>query len=170
MMMGGIILLQQLSMSVFAQSNEVKNLEGTIQWGVPKEGYAMSLSITNQEIAPEQAVVLTVKVKNISQKELLLIESGPGADFNFIVKDAAGKEAPKLRYQLHLEANEGVYTSNVVMSMKPGQVIEYQQNVSRRFDMSLSGKYTVQAYRNVVRKAGHLLVEIKSNILGVRIQ
>ncbi len=123
----------------------------------------MSISLDQNEIDGGYPVFVTAKVKNVSEKLLLLVEDGSDVDFSFEIKDRAGKQVDDLQYQKRLREGPGVYRSKVV-TVSPGEQIEYKLNLSRRFDMSLDGTYTVQAYRSVLKLEGEGGVPLASNV------
>ena len=160
---GGIILSGQIAMSASAQSNEAKNLKETIQWGETKEGFSLSISLDKREISRGQPVLVTVRIKNVSDMELRLVETDSEKDYSFVLKDSEGKELPKLRYQKRLEETKEEFRRKATI-ISPGQVIEYKTNLGRRFDLSLEGEYSIQAQRQVLTNGGVGSVTLVSNI------
>jgi len=164
-----ITMLSQLTMNCFAKPEKDKRQKEDLLWGEANEVFFLSLSLKNREVSSGQPVLVTVRIKNVSDKELRLVETEPAKDYSFIVTDSDGKAVPQLLYQRRLRENKEE-VRRTVTTVAPGQVVEHGFNLSRRFDLTLDGKYSIQAERSVLKSAGDGTVALLSNIEAVTIR
>jgi hypothetical protein len=165
-----VLLSSAISISAESETETETGQKATLSWGKEQEGFCLSICLENQESSAGYPVLVNVRIKNISDEELRLVQTTPERDYSFIVKDSDGNAVPMLRYQQRMQGNDDRpvfrYTRTKVA---PGQVIEYGANLSRCFDLTLTGNYTIQAER-IVRKSGGGVVHLRSNIEAITIR
>lgn len=162
-------LITHFGLSVMAQEGNPKNRGEETHWGESREGFSMTIILAKKEVDAGMPVFVTVSVKNVSTEDLRLVETNPKADFTFVIKDHEGKQVNELEYQKKLHEYQEILRRKVAM-VSAGQQVDYRFNLSRRFDMSLEGTYTVQAHRQVLKLKGQGTVLLSSNVETVIIR
>ena len=112
----------------------------------------MSIDFDKRESYGDSDVWITVWNKNVSAQTKKLSVIVPPNHYIFTVLDSDGKAVPKLRYQIYRETALWC-ASGYGYDIKPGERFGIRFNLSKRFDLSMMGTYTVQCYRNIGRPA-----------------
>ena len=120
-------------------------------WGEPVGGLAISISTEKPAYRPGEPIALKVRLKNVGRTDVRAFEdrysfTGP---YSVTVSLPDGKKAPQTMYakrMFELEAArwEG---SGVTKKLRPGEELVSSEGLSRWFDVTLAGKYTVTAGR-----------------------
>lgn len=118
-------------------------------------------------------VVVQVEMKNISQVDVpdgAPLADGPTTSFQWEVRDSSGKQVAMTDYGLranHLDSPNGVPRvwagSFFSAPLAPGKVITQTLALTKEYDLSKPGKYTVQASR------GDGQTRVKSNIITLTV-
>jgi hypothetical protein len=145
-----ICLFYILLFDVNAQTNKIELDEQL--WGDAREGFALSMILDQKEVKAGLPVILTVIIKNVSRESLPLLETQTELDFDFIVLDESGKNVNELKYQKEL-LKIPIFRL-IKITYLPEQMKEYKFFLNRRFDMSVIGKYKIQARRKVYKIKG----------------
>ena len=134
----------------------------------PKQPFAIVISAVESTVKARSSVPIKVQMTNTSSQDL--DASGnwsdlTGADPNYVfdVRDSTGKLAPKRVYE-HPELQFG---KAIFRTVGPGGSITDTPDISRQYDMSRPGKYTIQVRREIPKGLGKGTV--KSNVITVTI-
>jgi hypothetical protein len=132
------------------QSNPEKDKEIRRVWGKPVGGQAISITTEKVVYAPEEAIILEINFKNIGHEDVRVIEESPLEMYKLIVLLPNGKEAPFTLYGKNANENwrDG---SKAIFVLKPGMQRRVTFMLSRLFDFSLAGKYSVSVKRDVFK-------------------
>jgi hypothetical protein len=164
------VVVSQFTMNAFSESGGEGPQQDMLEWGEAKEGFILSIDMKSQEVDYEEQAIVIMRIKNVSGKERVLLEMRPQRDYSFIVKDSKGESVPLLRYQQKILDNALVIIGRSSTTMAPGQIIEYRMNLSRCYDLSLAGKYIIQAKTTVPRLNGGSGVSLVSNVDTITIR
>jgi hypothetical protein len=124
---------------------------------------------------PEATVTVGLDVKlkviftNNTGKDIHYSAGGParsGPAFDINVRDAEGNPVPETLYGLKLHGKDPHPWSGSVFSatLHPGKTIEEEVSLSKEFDLSKPGKYTVQ-----VQEKNPVFQTVKSNVLTITV-
>lgn len=113
------------------------------------------------EIKPDTPVVLQLALRNTTDKTLVRGESWPEKQFNLDIKDDRGANMPLTRYSEELKVREPLGIASV--KVDPSQELTYNLVISRMYDLTMSGTYTLTATTYVRRQDGKAKIELKSN-------
>ena len=141
------------------------------------EGFTLAIDIRQPDnrLAPAgkrhcfeagKTLYLAVRLKNVSNEKLNITDAYPESDFRIDLLDSKGKIAPLTLYGKNLRLTRLNQWANVRNTISPGESLKYELNLSRQFDLSVMGTYTVQASRRVPKMGGGRGVAVvKSNAL-----
>lgn len=113
-------------------------------YGNPIYGFAMAVKVEKNKIESGLPVWVHVRIKNISDKVQKFYMYNPYKQYVFTVYTPNGKLAYKLKYQ---QIKESKRRGSAIFSgkdIRPGESFTFRFNLSRRFDLSMEGKYTVE--------------------------
>ncbi len=155
-----------------AQANDTseKTEECRREWGTAVDGQAVSIATNKSTYSPEEAITLNVVVKNIGQADVHFIEAMPLLMYTLTVVLPSGKEAPLTLYGKQATENwkDGSMSRRV---LRPSEESIVNFALSRHFDLSLPGTYTIAVRRSVVvGKEDPVIVEAKSNVIEVTVR
>jgi hypothetical protein len=118
-----------------------------------------------------KTLYLVVVLTNVSKDNLDLTDTDAESDFFVALWDSKREPVPTTTYgkKLRLKRlSQWVIDRKVIL---PGKSLKYEINISRQFDLSARGTYTVQASRNVPEKEGRgRKKNLKSNMLVFELQ
>lgn len=121
-----------------------KKMQPSYDYGNPVYGFAMAMLFEKEKIESGLPIWVTVKIKNISNKNLNLYLFDPSKQYLFTIYDSKHNLVPKLRYQLAKDNEFTAISASHQLTLKPGESITVRFNLSRRFDLSKADKYTVE--------------------------
>ena len=131
-----------------AKKEEVKR-----KWGTAVGGQAISIATEKAAYAPEEAIVLNAVFKNVGQDDVYVTEALLLDMYRLTVLLPSGKEAPFTLYGKRAYENwRDGFRRRIIL--KPGQQKRVEFALSRLFDFSLAGEYTVFVQRDVLKQGG----------------
>ena len=98
------------------------------------------------------AVVLTIRLKNVSSRRGHFLETGTYADYDLLVTDEAGGSVPRTDYGRHLAEDER-WGSAILQEIQPDGEVEKSIEVTKVYDLSKPGKYYARVTRVVSAEA-----------------
>jgi hypothetical protein len=134
-----------ISVDAFAGSESEKTVERT--WGTAVEGQALSAMTEKAAYAPGERIILNVSFKNVGREDVKIVQTNPLALYHVSVLLPDGKPAPLTLFGKGT-ANCPIFARSVG-TLRPGQETSATLPLSRLFDFTLSGKYTVSVQRGV---------------------
>jgi hypothetical protein len=143
-----VIVLSAFAMSQngLASENEARDRE---VWGEPAEGQAISISTPQAPYAAGDVISLVIHFKNVGDKEIMTSLTVVLEMYDVTVLLPDGKNAPLTLYgKCHSSSNVRSGSAHG-LPLKPGQIHSSQVVLSRIFDMTLPGKYTIFVERCV---------------------
>jgi len=139
------------------------------KWGKPVGGQAISIAAERTVYAPGAPVLLTVVFKNVGQQDVRIIERNLLATYRIRVLLPSGTGAPLTLFGKTRYANCSDGSASVSF-LKPGEQERARFAISRLFDLSLAGKYTVFVQRHVWTPGNNTsTTEVTSNRLELAI-
>jgi len=115
----------------------------------PMYGLALTMKCDRTFYEPGEPVQVTVQLKNNAVEPRLLEVTNEQQQYRFTALDAEGKPLTPTLYQKRMENPAAVTSAAPGKMLPPGEQLEYQFNLSLRFDFSKAGKYIVQCRREV---------------------
>lgn len=162
-----IVMLVMTGISVAAIGEEPKD------WGLPNDGWHLSLVIEEKEYLVGQPIGIKVVLQNIGQ-DAAKIPWGGGNVLYVIPADVTfsdGEKCPKTFWgERETFAPHG---SNSLMKVAPQEsdTITSITNLNRAYDMTLDGKYTIVVHRNLPSRADpNKWIDVVSNPVVITIK
>jgi len=138
-----------------------------LNWGNPVEGWQLSISVDKDKFLLGEPIYVTMVTKNISNKDLRIPASSKWTTYWFHLRDEFSK-VPLTRFGRRMEENRGE-GSYAEPEIPPDDTIVLEMPVSRLFDLSLSGAYTLEVSRMVFRQGTSEEVPLVSNKISFEI-
>ena len=141
--------------TIHSFGEKANNRNDGFNYSKPMHGVALGMKINikkfNFDGDLDHIILVIVRVKNVSDKKIRLVHlPSLKSTCPFRVIGLSGKDIPKTLYQKRL-SNLNSQKSMGLMGSKihPGEFSEYKFNLSKRFDFSLLGTYTVQYTKKI---------------------
>lgn len=148
--------------------------------------YSLQISAPKADFSPGEEVKIAVTLTNTSTHEIVVRkDKAPDHaefDYQVVVLDETDQSAPKTKYHRLLSKEEDPGTTVFIDSggnftLKPGETLTENLVLNRLFDLSMPGKYKVQAQRETlvgIIPQGKTLRDVagppvKSNVLTINI-
>jgi hypothetical protein len=162
-----------------------KNLQNTSgqDRGEVVEGFTLSAQL--KQLASEGSVAdrrpskigaggvvrVVATLTNTTAKELSFVETDPEVDFIWNVMQSE-KAVPRTLYGSKILERRSSLEEfrRVIVKLPPGKSLPYEFHLSRQFDLSLPGVYTVQVSCNVLRSDGSGTSVLTSNELLLTVE
>jgi hypothetical protein len=147
------------------------------------EGQQLSASLDRNKVGQGERVVLTLSLRNVSDREIYVAISSPETYFDFAVIDPEGKKADLTKYgrrlfpQLYTPTAQDQpsisgainYGYRGAMLNQPGRMVTTQLVLNAVYDMSLRGNYSVLVKRQIRSLDGKRVVQAPANPLKVSV-
>jgi hypothetical protein len=117
-------------------------------WGKAVEGQAVSISSEKMAYAPGERILLHVRFKNVGRKEVRVLRAHSLALYKVSLLLPDGKAAPWTLFGKRQLDGSGEGSRDVDI-LKVGEESRVELELTRLFDLSLDGKYTVSVERAV---------------------
>lgn len=117
---------------------------------------------------PSEPIIIKLTLRNETDAEIYIIETGAGRDNELEIKKASGEKLPlseKGKKRL-----ESPVLRRFVSRIGPGQVVQYKIDVLDSYDLSTNGTYTVTVKRKILLRDRKKFVELESNPVKVVVQ
>ncbi|MCL5104626.1 MAG: copper amine oxidase N-terminal domain-containing protein [Armatimonadetes bacterium] len=124
--------------------------------GVVSEGFQLTAELAHPVVAPGEPVVMTLTIHNVSQKELVLMESYPEHDYTLNILNAHGD-------LLQPTKDTSSVWRNISKQVLPGSHIVYNYSLDKVYDLSTAGDYYITAGQKVFRLDGEGYADVVSN-------
>ena len=128
---------------VLAEEEEKAKAEER-EWGEEVRGLRLSIQLKEYDKKEYGPVTLSIVVKNVSENVVNYIAPSLFFDYGLTVKDSKGDEVPLTRYGERIR-NSGEDFKRALVNLKPEEQKEYTLVVSRYYDLTLPGTYTIVA-------------------------
>lgn len=135
----------------------------------PEPWFSVAIGTAQTVIPSGSDVKFKVTFTNDTRKDLHYAVGGPGRGgppFDINVRDAKGNPVPETSYGLKMHGKDPRPWSGSVFNATshPGEAIELDLILSKEYDLSKPGKYTVQ-----VQERYPALQAVRSNILTITV-
>jgi len=120
------------------------------QWGTPTEGLAISISVPKPVYSPGAPIAMGIALRNVSTTPVPIVVRSVWYDYSLSVRDKDRAELTPTPYatQRIEAAAEG---RRATRDLGPGQVLVEECELSKAFDMTRPGSYTVVATRETYK-------------------
>jgi hypothetical protein len=112
----------------------------------------LTVALTEKGVAGE-ALPITITLRNAGRAVVTYGEVAGIGDYKLAVKDAEGKAIPVTRYgKWWLETvggGGGERYKYVIRKLEPGQSMSLSANLTRLYDLTVAGKYTLVVSRKI---------------------
>lgn len=143
--------------------------EGT-KGGLITEGFQLTAQVEQVNFMPAAPIVLTVTLKNTTDKTLSHLTSRPEIDYPIEVKNKKGEIMPLTRYGQRLKKSSKTFWSIGGSDLVPGEEVSNTFIVNRVFDMTDDDEYTITVTHPVPKLDGHgITVNIVSNVVHLTV-
>ena len=112
-------------------------------------------------------IVAKINFKNVSNQPLFFPDSNPDINYRFTVKDSVGNEVGRTKYGVNTSF-AAIFRSKV-SSLTPSSSLHFKFTLSRIYDMTKSGFYSVYVTRNAYHPKTNQLIEISSDTISVQV-
>ena len=131
--------------------------------------FSVTISAPKASASVRSDVKMKITFANNTGKDLHYGAGGPGRDgpvFDIDIRDGNGKVAPETSYGLKMHGKgPGSFSGSVFSAtVHPGETTEDEVNLSKEYDLSKPGKYTVQ-----VKERNPVFQAMKSNTLTITV-
>ncbi len=109
-----------------------------------------------------ESVFLDIVVTNNNPRIVKLWESFPARDFEIEVKDSKGLLVPLTKYGQTVKQMARAYR-NVIISLKKGETYAPRIEISKLFELSNPGNYSVKTKRTIFDQTGKTASILTSN-------
>ena len=117
--------------------------------GTIVEGQSLSISTQKAAYAPGERIVLKACFQNVGNKDMKATEAFFPTIYHLDVLLPNGKPAPMTLFGKQAIELAGFGADTEMVTLKPGEETCDEIELSRLFDFTLAGKYTVSAQRVV---------------------
>lgn len=139
------------------------------EWGKVMYGFQMSLWCQMSVYDQQEPIVLSIALKNVSEKILFTVMSSTVSDFELVVAYPDGKPVPLTKRGEELLHGGKTFLFDLA-SLKPGDQRRFSLKVTELYDMSSPGKYTVSAKRWVYDESARPAGKVTSNTLKIEVK
>ena len=108
--------------------------------------------------------------ENVSNNELILGTSSAEKDFFLSVKTAQGADAKLTDYGKTLNENRSLITMSIGIHVKANDWREFTLPLSKMYDLSKPGVYTISAYRYVMKPQGKEASKLLANTVELTVR
>jgi len=133
----------------------------------------ITISTPENSIKAGLEVKLDIATKNVSDRTIYLVFSTVGRNMKIDVRDNEGNPASETPYGLEIHGTDpkrrpfaGTAFSTRV-PLKPGETFEEKLVLSKEYDLSKSGRYSVRVQRSDVLSDANTGIFVKSNAITV---
>ena len=137
-----------------------------LEWGASTGGWLLSISLDKPKLVVGEKVVVTLVTKNAANRPQKIPTWSRWTTYSFNLRDEQAP-IPATMFGRQMEDNRGSGSMGRA-ELAPGESIVIELPLSRLFDLSLAGRYTVQASRIVEDGAGRQ-VPLASNFVSFEI-
>jgi len=137
-----------------------------LEWGAPTAGWRLSASLDKEKFIVGELVLVTLVTRNVSNRTNKIQVRSRWITYDFEVRDEHGP-VRATRFGEQIEGNRGMGSMGEP-EFSPGETVTIELPLSRLFDLSLVGKYTVRASRMVYGSDGKEL-RLQSNTASFEI-
>jgi hypothetical protein len=158
-----IILLFLIIQNVCYPSDKEENHR---EWGGVVSGQMISIKANKIEYAAEERIILNVLYKNVGTKTGYILESGIFVMYDIKILMPNGREAQKTAYGKAFEPI--VIAGMTVTATKPGEEKSRDIRISRYYDFSMLGTYTI-TIKQILYEDNKKMLYVTSNKLNITI-
>jgi hypothetical protein len=169
----GVLGIATVAFAQTEANSDSKNEQvGKRRWGRTVEGQALSIMTNKNKYAPLELILLDVVLKNVAKVDIYYINGAHPFDMYTVkVLLPDGKEAPYTRFGNHLSQRRNHQPATTSSVLKPGKQVSDSIELTRLYDMSLSGDYTISLQRQLWRgDAIDPKLKIESNSITITIK
>lgn len=147
-------------------SNGVKpNLD---LWGKESEGFRLSVLFEKKQFRRESSIMLHLTIKNVTKRDLYLVETYPADEYKLTVRNERGEDAALTQLGQLLKANEGNNFRVIGVKVRSNEEVRDNIEINKFYVMTAPGAYFITAKRTVRKLSGNSWSEVVSNTVSVR--
>jgi hypothetical protein len=143
-----------------------KNMQAS---GAPSEGFRLSAMLGQEKLKLGEPLLLKLSLKNITKKELYVVETTADQDYEIEVTDEHGTRGTLTGKGRRLMQGIKVFTKVISVKVAPGQEQQVDIKLDEIYNLSAKGTYSVTAKRMIPKLDRNGSVEIVSNTVKVTI-
>jgi hypothetical protein len=140
------------------------NDESKRKWGTAIENQAISIITNETNYAPGDTIILNIVFKNVGNMDIKTVNRHPLAMYNITVLLPKGvllqrdntikeiKESPLTLYGQRMNDNLNAINMRSIIILEPGDQICDNLELSRIYDFTLEGKYTIIVNKEIWKR------------------
>ncbi len=132
-----------------AQARRGVVVDADQEWGPAVFGQVLGITTDREVYAPGEPITLKIFLKNVSDHDVQFIRYDTLFAYRFSVSLPDGKAAPLTLYGKDRTSRSHASGSSYPI-LKPGEVVNFDVELSRMVDFSLAGRYTVSMWGGVI--------------------
>jgi hypothetical protein len=136
-------------------------------WGAPVEGCRLSISVPEPRVGAGQPVNLTLVFRNDGATAVIFARISDWFDYDYAITYGA---APALLTPFGHETQQALRMGGAaaVLEVAPGREVSRTVEISRIFDLSQPGFYTIEAAKSVSTVDGRRVFRVISNRISIQ--
>jgi hypothetical protein len=132
-------------------------------WGKSVEGCRLSISLASAQMSVGDPVELKLAFKNEGQTAIKFSRISLWFDYTYLVSHQNIGNVPFTLFGQQQKRSLEAGGASAISEIEPGQELVRMVEISRLYDLSLSGKYVVEASKEIPSRSGQGLVKVFSN-------
>jgi phage FluMu protein gp41 len=144
-------------------------LEQKKSFGAASEGFQLSAMMDGIKLKRGEPILLKLTLKNVSQKELFVAESTAEKVYDIDVRDERGELVPLSEKGKRLYREPIMFDGVISVKVAPGQEQNVTIDLSKIYNVTATGIYSVTARRTVPKLDRSGTAELVSNTVKVTI-
>jgi hypothetical protein len=137
-------------------------------WGQPVEGCRLSISVPASKIEAGRPVELTLVFRNDGPTEMKFPKFSMWFNYEYAILYDENQEVPLTPFGEH-QKESSVMSAMAASDVAPGEELTSTVEISRLYDLSRPGKYTVEASKDLPSRSGQGFIKVVSNRLDFEI-
>lgn len=158
-----LIIGTALISTIFGQNTSL------IGSGLPSEGFQLSARLDQEKLKSGVPVVLQLSLRNITKRELRVVETITEYDYEIEITNERGVRAPLTKRGQQLKDGPRQYTKVVSVKIAPGQEQQVKLEINLIYDITAKGVYSITARRKVPKLDRSGQAEVVSNPVKLEI-
>lgn len=165
-----LVLSMSLISAIAGFSEQIATTKAStdpLEVGVVTEGCQLAVHAVKQKPQQEQPIKLIIVRSNVSDNDMSFSARMPQYDYHFDIKDAQGKNVPLTEYGKKVEANrENVYKCTVY-TLKPGELKDFDFDLSDAYELSTPGTYSVTIFTSTPKLYEQGIAKLVANTIKI---
>jgi len=135
-------------------------------WGRSESGCLLSISVPDTQIQGGRGVELRIIFRNDGQNEVIFPRISNWFDYKYNVLYEDDQVVSLTKFgEIYIRAISS--GSRAIRTISPGSEVHTELLINRLYDMSLPGRYTLEAFKEIPNPSGSGFVKVISNTISI---